>query len=60
MATVASKVPFSELSGLLERISHKSGLEQKKALLKEFIEHWRTVHKKAHGEKETVRVHVTL
>ncbi|XP_013408972.1 DNA ligase 4-like, partial [Lingula anatina] len=49
MTTVASKVPFSELAGLLEKISKKQGAD-KKLLLQEFINRWRDFHGKLHAD----------
>lgn len=57
MTTVADKVPFQELTGLLERISQKRGTDEKKKLMKKFIETWRDFHDKIHSveAKEIVR-----
>ena len=49
MLTVAEKVPFSELSGLLEKIGKKTPVEKKK-LLKRFIDEWRAFHNKLHKD----------
>ena len=51
MTTVAEKVPFHELSGLLERISQKSGTDEKKKLMRKFIETWREFHSKIHSDE---------
>ena len=54
--TVASKVPFSEVSGLLEKIeklSAKKGQgvsEAKKNLVKKFIVEWREFNEKLHAD----------
>ena len=54
-ATVAAKVHFSELCGLLEKISKTQGNDKKKRILKEFIDQWRKSHNVVHGsEKPTV------
>ena len=53
--TVASKVHFAELCGLLEKISKTQGNDKKKRTLKDFIDQWRRSHKSLHGEnKDTV------
>ena len=55
MTTVAGSVPFHELSGLLERISQRSGTDEKKKLMRSFIDHWREFHGKIHSaELDTV------
>ena len=54
---VASKVPFSQLCALLDKISNRSGTDAKKKLLKEFMRKWRDFHNKLHKDGEnTVRV----
>lgn len=50
--TVASKVHFAELCGLLEKISKTQGNDKKKRTLKDFIDQWRQSHKALHGEKK--------
>ena len=53
--TVASKVHFAELCGLLEKISKTQGNDKKKRILKDFIDHWRQSHDSLHGRgKDTV------
>ena len=47
--SVASKVPFYQLSVLLDKISDMNGKDRKKKLLKDFIDEWRTFHIKLHG-----------
>ena len=54
MATVASKVPFYDVTRLLEKIDKKSGTEAKKEVLRGFIEEWRKLHQKLYGDKPTV------
>ena len=54
MATVASKVPFRDLTKLLENIDKKSGTEEKKRILRSFLDSWRKTHEKLHGDKPTV------
>ncbi|ESP05690.1 hypothetical protein LOTGIDRAFT_181463 [Lottia gigantea] len=49
--TVASKVGFAELCGLLEKISKTQGNDKKKKVLKEFVDIWRNYHKELHGDK---------
>ena len=56
MVTVASKVPFHELAGLLERISRKNGTDEKKKMMKKFIDHWREFHNKVHADDLTTTV----
>ena len=51
--TVASQVSFTELCGLLEKISRTQGNDKKKKFLKDFIDKWREFHDKIH-DKETV------
>ncbi|KAL4236518.1 DNA ligase (ATP) [Mactra antiquata] len=52
--TVASKVHFAELCGLLEKIAKTQGNDKKKRILKDFIDQWRQSHKILHeNEKET-------
>ena len=53
--TVASKVHFAELCGLLEKISKTQGNDKKKRILKDFIDQWRQSHNALHGAgKDTV------
>jgi hypothetical protein len=50
-ATVASKVPFSEIGGLLEKLSAKKAVsETKKSLVRDFIKTWREFHDKLHAD----------
>ena len=57
MASVASKVPFFQLCNILERIQKKSGNDNKKKLLKEFVDEWRSFHAKIHkDDKDTVSI----
>lgn len=52
--TVAAEVPFSELCGLLEKISKTQGNDKKKRILKDFIDKWRDYHENLHKDnKET-------
>lgn len=53
--TVASKVPFFELCGLLERIAKRSGNEEKRKILRSFIDKWRDFHDKIHGNDKTAK-----
>jgi DNA ligase 4 len=46
--TVASKVPFYQLSVLLDKISDTDGKDRKKKHLKDFIDEWRAFHSKLH------------
>lgn len=48
METVASKVPFSDLCYLCERISNKQGKQKKMKVLSSFIQQWREFHDKLH------------
>ena len=50
MDTVASKVPFHVLAVLLDKIAKLSGTDQKKRLLKEFIQEWRKHHNQLHAD----------
>ncbi|XP_064626451.1 DNA ligase 4-like [Lineus longissimus] len=54
VATVASKVPFSEIGGLLEKIeklsAKKAVSETKKSLVRDFIKSWREFHDKLHAD----------
>ena len=53
--TVASKVHFAELCGLLEKISKTQGNDKKKRILKDFIDQWRQSHNALHGaDKDSV------
>ncbi|XP_060566406.1 DNA ligase 4-like [Ruditapes philippinarum] len=51
--TVASKVHFSEMCGLLEKISKTQGNDKKKRILKDFIDQWRKSHQVVHGSEKT-------
>lgn len=52
---VASKVSFTELTGLLEKLSKTQGNDKKKKLLKDFVNRWREVHTQLHkDDPETV------
>ena len=53
MATVAAKVQFAELCGLLEKISKTQGNDKKKRILKDFIDQWRKSHISLHGDDKT-------
>jgi hypothetical protein len=56
--TVASKVSFAELCGLLEKISKIHGNDKKKVMLGKFVETWRNFHKDLHKENpDTVSFH---
>jgi hypothetical protein len=46
--TVASKVPFYQLSVLLDKLNDLDGKDRKKKLLKDFIDEWRAFHSKLH------------
>ncbi|XP_052777625.1 DNA ligase 4-like [Mya arenaria] len=48
--TVASKVHFAELCGLLEKISKTQGNDKKKKILKDFVGQWRKSHETLHGK----------
>ncbi|XP_041359150.1 DNA ligase 4-like [Gigantopelta aegis] len=48
--TVASKVSFTELCGLLEKISKTSGNDKKKRVLKDFVQKWRNFHDELHSK----------
>lgn len=52
--TVASKVPFAELCGLLEKVSKTQGNDKKKRILKDFIEKWRESHNTLHKDKKDI------
>lgn len=52
--TVASKVPFAELCGLLEKVSKTQGNDKKKRILKDFIEKWRESHSTLHADNKDV------
>ena len=54
--TVASKVSFTELCGLLEKISKTTGNDKKKKVLKDFVQKWRDFHDELHSKSnDTVR-----
>ncbi|XP_005097120.1 DNA ligase 4 [Aplysia californica] len=48
--TVASKVSFAELCGLLERIQKMQGNEKKRRVLRDFVEKWRQFHDEVHKD----------
>ncbi|GFN81474.1 DNA ligase [Plakobranchus ocellatus] len=48
--TVASKVTFAELCGLLEKIQKTQGNDKKKRVLKDFVDKWRDFHTKVHKD----------
>ncbi|XP_076100664.1 DNA ligase 4-like isoform X2 [Mytilus galloprovincialis] len=48
--SVASKVFFAELCGLLEKISKTQGNDRKKRIMKEFIDKWRDYHNQLHKD----------
>lgn len=48
--SVASKVKFAELCGLLERIEKTQGNDKKKRVLKGFVDKWREFHKEIHND----------
>ncbi|XP_052257350.1 DNA ligase 4-like [Dreissena polymorpha] len=50
--TVASKVHFSELCGLLEKISKTQGNDKKKRILQDFVAKWRESHATIHTEND--------
>lgn len=55
--SVASKVFFAELCGLLEKISKTQGNDKKKRIMKEFIDKWRDFHNQLHtDDKKTVSI----
>ncbi len=57
MEAVAGHVPFYQMCLLLDKISERAGTEQKKKLLKEFIDTWRSFHLKLHKDaKDNVRI----
>lgn len=49
--TVASKVPFHQFAALLEKINGLSGTDAKKKQLKDFVEEWRSFHKRLHADE---------
>ena len=51
---VASKVPFSQLCALLDKISNRAGTDAKKKLLREFMREWRDFHNKLHKDNENI------
>ncbi len=56
--TVASRIPFAELAGFLEKIQKKHGGEAKKQMFREFLNKWREFHRHLHEEDAmTVMVH---
>ena len=52
--SVAEIVPFSELCGLLDKIDGRKGTEEKRKILRQFIDRWREFHEKIHGNDKTV------
>ncbi|XP_069127951.1 DNA ligase 4-like [Argopecten irradians] len=48
--TVASKVSFAELCGLLEKISKTQGNDKKKRTLTDFVDKWRDFHNSLHKD----------
>ncbi|XP_071117642.1 DNA ligase 4-like [Haliotis cracherodii] len=50
--SVAAKVSFTELCGLLEKISRTQGNDKKKRVLRDFVEKWRDFHNETHGENK--------
>ena len=58
--SVASKVPFAEMCGLLEKVSKTQGNDKKKRILKDFTEKWRESHNTLHGDKKDVVSEVNL
>ncbi|XP_076463012.1 LOW QUALITY PROTEIN: DNA ligase 4-like [Babylonia areolata] len=46
--TVAGKVAFAELCGLLEKLSKTKGNDKKKRVLRDFVETWRRLHTETH------------
>lgn len=52
--TVASKVPFAELCGLLEKVAKTQGNDKKKRVLKDFIDKWRESHATLHHDNKDV------
>ncbi|KAL8610583.1 hypothetical protein ACOMHN_006302 [Nucella lapillus] len=48
--TVAGKVAFAELCGLLEKLSKTKGNDKKKRFLKEFVDTWRHLHTETHAD----------
>ena len=49
--TVAGKVPFAELCGLLEKLQKISGNDKKKRILRDFVEKWRQFHNDVHKDE---------
>lgn len=58
--SVASKVSFAELCGLLEKISRTQGNDKKKRILKEFVDQWREFHKTIHNDDDKLVIGVKL
>ena len=52
-STVASQVPFHDLSLLLEKTGNTQGKEKKKDLFRKFLDLWRDAHRRMHDESET-------
>lgn len=51
--TIASGVPLYDFALLCEKISSTKGKDSKKSLLKSFISHWRSSHRRLHGSQKT-------
>ena len=49
-ASVASKVKFAELCGLLEKIEKTQGNDKKKRVLRGFVDKWREFHAEVHKD----------
>jgi hypothetical protein len=47
---VAAQVSFTELCGLLEKLSKTQGNDKKKKVLKDFVDHWRKLHNEVHKD----------
>ena len=50
MASVADQVHFNTFSVVLDKIANKTGTENKKKVLKEFIATWRGCHAELHND----------
>ncbi|XP_059173254.1 DNA ligase 4-like [Physella acuta] len=50
LSTVASKVKFSEICGLLEKVHNTQGNDKKKRILKDFVDKWRDFHDQIHKD----------
>lgn len=53
---VAAQVSFTELCGLLEKLSKTQGNDKKKKVLKDFVDHWRKQHNEVHKEDANTTV----